>query len=97
MKQAEIDIPVPDSGSLKRDLTTALQNVARQLRDIDGKIVASLFAEAQLSDKYRPVFQAFIERRRRKVRGLIEAAIAKGKLKGGLDMDLILDEFYGPS
>jgi hypothetical protein len=52
VKQAEIDIPVPDSGSFKRDLTTALQNVARQSRDIDGKIVRSLFAEAQLNKKY---------------------------------------------
>lgn len=51
-KQAEIDIPTPDNGSLKKDLKTALQNMARQLRDIDGKILRGLFAEAQFSDKY---------------------------------------------
>jgi hypothetical protein len=70
--------------------------VARQLRDIDGKIVRSLFAEAQLSDKYRPVFQAFIERRRRKVRDIVEAAVAREELEQGLDIDLVLDEIYGP-
>ncbi|MGA3116222.1 MAG: TetR/AcrR family transcriptional regulator [Syntrophobacteraceae bacterium] len=96
VRQAENDIPIPDSGSLKADLTTALQNVARQLRDIDGKIVRSLFAEAQLSDKYRPVFQAFIERRRRKVRDIVEAAVAREELEQGLDIDLVLDEIYGP-
>ncbi len=94
-RQAERDIPVPDTGSLRDDLTTALLKVARQLRTTDGDIVRSLFAEAQLNEKYRPVFQAFIERRRRKVRALVEAAILKGKSKSELDLELIVDEIYG--
>ncbi|MGH6836370.1 MAG: TetR/AcrR family transcriptional regulator [Methylocella sp.] len=95
VRQAEHDIPVPDSGSLREDLTRALLNVARQLRNTDGMIVRSLFAEAQLNENYRPVFRGFIERRRRKVRSLVEAAILKDQLKTELDIDLIVDEIYG--
>ena len=70
--------------------------MARQLRTKDGKIVRSLFAEAQLDDSYRPVFQAFITRRRRGIRQLIEAAMETGQIDQDSDIELIVDEVYGP-
>lgn len=95
-RQAEKDVQVPTRGSFRDILFKTLQNVARQLRESDGIIVCSLFAEAQLSKTYRPIFQGFIRRRRRRVRDLIASAISCGALSQNLDLELALDEIYGP-
>lgn len=95
-RQAEEDIPVRDTGALSRDLHDAVLGVAKQLRTKDDRIVRSLFAEAQLDDTYRPLFQTFILRRRRAVRTLVASAVKRGEIRQGLDIDLIVDEIYGP-
>lgn len=81
----------------------ALPALRQQLRDIAAAlgsrtgrsvtlILAAADAETELSKAFR---HHFILERRAEGRRLLDSAAARGEIRAGLDLDLVLDELYG--
>lgn len=91
-------LPAPDTGSLVGDLTLLYEVSSRALRHpVASQIVPDLFAEAARN----PDLQEALERALREgqqgiANGVLDAALARGELRAGLDGDLALDLVSGP-
>lgn len=91
-------IPVPDVGSVRDDLKIFLQRlfvVQRITRT--GQTMAGLIAETQTAPDLAEAFRKqFIAERRAVVSQILERGTARGELRAGLDLDLVVDAIYGP-
>ncbi|SRR5271166_1320605 len=87
----------PDTGSLRTDMSQQMCQLVRVFRSRRGRIVSAILAAGQ-SD--REVIAAFRERflkpRRREAYATLRRGIARGELRKGMDLDLLLDSLYGP-
>ncbi len=90
-------VPATDTGDLKKDLLSFLRRSGRVLRDTaTGRTLASLMAEAQSDPDFRAAFrEQFLEVRRDALLELLEAGVARGQLRKGLELDLVLDALFG--
>lgn len=90
-------VPATDTGNLEKDLLAFLRRSGRVLRDTStGRTLASLMAEAQSDPDFRAAFrEQFLEVRRKALLELLEAGVARGQLRKGLDLDLVLDALFG--
>jgi AcrR family transcriptional regulator len=89
--------PLPDTGSLHRDLLTALRAWIKAVKGTaTGRILAGLIAEVQhdpeLSGEWRERFVAVV---RDQHRVMLERAIERGEIAAGCDTDVVLDVLYG--
>jgi AcrR family transcriptional regulator len=87
----------PDTGSVTRDLEHIANTVVRlQTRTVAGPALLGLIAEAQLNPATRAAFLAeFAERRREVTRRVLRRAIERGELRGGTNVDLVIDALGG--
>jgi AcrR family transcriptional regulator len=87
----------PDTGSVRRDLSQQMRQVIKIFLSRRGRILAAILAAGQ-SDK--DLITAFRERfmrpRRQEAYVTLRRGIARGELRKGVDLDLLLDSLYGP-
>ena len=90
-------LKVPDTGDVARDLNAVVMEVIRlQTRTAAGAAFLGLLAEAQSDPASREAFLAeFAERRRGVTRRVLERAAARGELRPGTDVDLVIDALGG--
>lgn len=97
LSAASARLPLPDTGSVKKDIVIHAMGLAIILRSPEGKVIIELIGEGQvdagLAEAYRTRFFA---PRRQEGRQLIERGIARGELKADLDIGCTLDLLYGP-
>lgn len=91
-------VSVPNTGSLRADLNVFLQAVFAAHKTMKfGPTMASLVAAIQtdpiLSEEFR---EQFITKRRDAVRQMLERAVERGELRASLDLEVVVDEVYGP-
>jgi AcrR family transcriptional regulator len=95
--KADIQITVPDLGSLEADLRAGLQDsfaLARVPEVIE--LLRALMAEAQLDPAFAERFRAqFLHRRRRMLRVILERAGARGELPPGVPVETLIDVVLG--
>jgi AcrR family transcriptional regulator len=90
-------IPVPDKGSLKRDLEIFLTATFIRLNETSGPIARGLIADAALDAEFNEVMRnVFIAKRRLALREILERGVRRGELAKRADLELIVDLFYGP-
>ena len=94
---AQRELRDPDTGDVFRDLKAIAATVVRlQTRTVAGPALVGLIAEAHLNPDSRRAFLAeFADRRRAVTRLVLHRAIARGELRRGTDVDLVIDAVGG--
>src|SRR5205807_7696036 len=92
------DVPIPDTGSTRRDLVVLLRTIIDVLTTTNaGAITAAMVAECSRNPELAHAFRTgFVALRRAAVVDLIERGIARGDLRPDVDRDLIVDLLVAP-
>jgi AcrR family transcriptional regulator len=95
--KADIDIEVPDLGSLEADLRTALRDGFALARVPEvTELLRALMAEAQVDPAFAERFRtAFLHRRRRMLRVILGRAAERGQLPPGVPVETLIDVVLG--
>ena len=90
--------PMPDTGSLKGDLTSRLRSWVRIVNGTaTGRTLKALLSEAQRDDELAVVWREhFTKPVRAEAKLLVERAKARGEISQRTDADVLLDLVYGP-
>src|SRR6476646_900771 len=94
---AQRELRDPDTGEVGRDLKAIAATVVRlQTGTVAGPALIGLIAETHLNPDTRGAFLAeFADRRRAVTRLVLRRAIARGELRRGTDVDLVIDAVGG--
>jgi len=94
----ESEIPVPDTGSLRKDLEQQLINVVDMLtKTSHGPAIAGLIAEIQSNERVGEAFREnFLRSRREAAFTVLRRGRERGELNKGIDFDVAVDSLYGP-
>ena len=89
--------PLPDTGSLRGDLLSALHAWVRAVTQTAmGPMLTGLIAEAQHDPELRGAWRArVLEPLRTQHRIMLDRAIARGEIPASVDRDVVLDLFFG--
>jgi AcrR family transcriptional regulator len=91
------DNPAADTGSIRKDLETAVNTLLRAFVGPLGRALAGLVADmAQDVSLARIIRRQVLGRRRKSMREALERAQVRGEVKHGLDVELVLDMLTGP-
>ena len=91
-------LPVPDLGRVRADLERFMHAACRTLsRTPAGKTMAALMAYAQHDAAFaRRWRKEWIDSRRAALRSILVRGQDRGELRKDLDLELLIDGFYGP-
>ena len=88
--------PLEETGELEQDLRTFLHRSVLGAREPVGRLLAALMAEAQRDPQFAESFRAgFLAKRRAVLRELLEHAAERGELKPDVDLDFLVELFFG--
>jgi AcrR family transcriptional regulator len=89
--------PLPDTGSLRGDLLSALQAWVRAVTQTAmGPMLTGLIAEAQHDPELRGAWRdRVLEPLRGQHRIMLDRAIERGEIPASVDRDVVLDLFFG--
>lgn len=94
--QAEVDVPVPDTGALESDLEAFLQATFEEARTKYARALRGLAAEALLDPEFASLYwETFVKKRRGSFAELVERGQERGELREDADLTLIMDMIYG--
>jgi AcrR family transcriptional regulator len=96
-KTIKADAPLPNTGSLERDLEEFLLKMFVGLvKTGAGRVIASLFSEAQANCEFDSAFRSeYLGPRRDALRQILEKGKDRKELGPDVDLDLAIDSFYG--
>jgi AcrR family transcriptional regulator len=89
--------PLPDTGTLRGDLTAALRAWVRAVTVTPmGSVLAGLIGEAQNDPSLRAAWRdRVLEPLRRRHRIMLDRAVARGEISASVDQEVVLDLFFG--
>jgi AcrR family transcriptional regulator len=95
---AEVQRPLPDTGSLRGDLLALTRPWVRLLASRPfGRVMAALLVQVQSDPEFAEEYRArFVEPRRDQAREIFALAIARGEIPADTEVELALDLLYGP-
>jgi AcrR family transcriptional regulator len=94
---AVVEMPQPDTGSLREDLVLLMGGLARKMRTTSaGQLLPAVLAEAAVNPHMDEIFCQHVCERRTFVRQAVERGIARGELPPEADVDLMMDLLAGP-
>jgi AcrR family transcriptional regulator len=90
--------PLPDTGSTEDDLRVLMRSTVAMYRDpATSELLSGLVAAMARSEPIaRAVRSGFHGTRRDALRRVLERGVARGELREGLDLELVLDLLGGP-
>ncbi|MCU1483649.1 MAG: regulatory protein TetR [Actinomycetia bacterium] len=92
-----VDEEVPDTGTLRGDLTVMLQQLVDFLGQSDaGRVLPSLIDAAERDAELHELRQVHIAQRRGTFEHVLRRGIDRGELDAGTDLDLVTDLLVGP-
>jgi AcrR family transcriptional regulator len=90
------ELRFPDTGSVRKDVSTQMKHLVRILRGRRGRIVAALIGGGQSDPELIKAFRdRFMMPRRLEAYEILRRAIDRGELREDIDMDALLDTLYG--
>ncbi|WP_110954429.1 TetR/AcrR family transcriptional regulator [Anaerosinus massiliensis] len=90
-------LPVPNTGSVREDIITQIENLADFLMSREGKVINELIAEGQFNTKIAEEYRLrYFNPRRLDSRRILERGVERGELRKELDVELCIDLIYGP-
>jgi len=91
------ELPLRDTGSLRKDLTTQMQNFARVLSGRGGRMLRSFLVAARCDPEVAEAFRSiWSDPRRAEAKSMLRQKQATGQLRQDADLDLVIDSLYGP-
>jgi AcrR family transcriptional regulator len=89
--------PLPDTGSLRGDLVSALRTWVRAVTSTPaGRLLASLIGSAQQDAELHAAWRdRVLEPLRAQHRIMLERAVARGEIPASTDSEVVLDLFFG--
>jgi AcrR family transcriptional regulator len=97
LRQADDNIGLPDTGSLRTDLISYVSETCRILSGPVGEVVARLMAEAQFDAAFADTFrQKLIDSRRQALASLLRRGAERGEIPRDADHEWLADLIYGP-
>jgi AcrR family transcriptional regulator len=91
------ELPLRDTGSLRNDLTTQMQNFARVLSGRGGRMLRSFLVAARCDPEVAEAFRSiWSDPRRAEAKSMLRQKQATGQLRKDADLDLVIDSLYGP-
>ena len=89
--------PLPDTGTLRGDLTAALRAWVRAVTTTSmGPMLTGLIAEAQHDPELHAAWRdRVVEPLRSQYRIMLDRAIARGEIPASVDREVVLDLFFG--
>jgi AcrR family transcriptional regulator len=91
------ELPLRDTGSLRQDLTTQMQNFARVLSGRGGRMLRSFLVAARCDPEVAEAFRSlWSDPRRAEAKQMLRQKQSNGQLRRDADLDLVLDSLYGP-
>jgi AcrR family transcriptional regulator len=95
-RNARMELPSPDTGTLEGDLLGLLGATFRAAGEsATAGMLRTLAAEAPANPHIAELLQRYTASRRAVLRGLLERGLARGELAPDTDLDLIVDQIYG--
>ncbi|MGE5703718.1 MAG: TetR/AcrR family transcriptional regulator [Clostridia bacterium] len=95
--QCELEIPVPNRGSVRDDLLEYVQNTCNLLNGPTGRMITALIVESQFDEDFSRLFhEEFISSRREALISILRKGVERGELKAPHDFDFAADLCYGP-
>ena len=94
--RAEQALPIPDTGSLHRDLVQLLERVIAFLQSPLGAGLARVSAAVPVGGPLDEARRTYWAQRLDHAHGIIRRAIARGELPADADAALVLDTLLGP-
>lgn len=96
LSAAAARLPVPDTGSVFRDILEHATNMARFTRSREGSVLLEIIGEGQVDSALAEAFRTrYVQPRRLEVHGILEEGLRRGELKKDLDFALFTDLIYG--
>lgn len=93
----QLEIPVPDHGSVRQDLLEYIGNTCKLLNGPIGKMIAALIVETQFDEEFSLMFNIeFISTRREALTSILKKGIEQGAIKTSHDLNFLVDLCYGP-
>ncbi|MDT0125023.1 TetR/AcrR family transcriptional regulator [Paenibacillus sp. RRE4] len=90
-------LPVPDTGSVFKDVRIHVGNLVQFLTSDEGKVITQIIGEGQsdpiLAEETR---SRYIRPRRREAWEILEKGVKRGELKEVQNIGLYIDMIYGP-
>ena len=97
LKASIADFEVHATGSLRDDLTSYVNGMITWLREQTGRVMAGLSAEIQHNAELAEALRAnLVAPRRAAMRAALETAEARGAIRAGVDVEVVLDQLVGP-
>jgi AcrR family transcriptional regulator len=90
------EVPVPDTGSLRSDLTRALNDLIGAVTEPLGRASVALIAYATTHPDTAHQGVSPQENRRRATRQIVERAVERGEVPASIGADLLLDLISAP-
>jgi AcrR family transcriptional regulator len=91
------EIEIPDSGSIRQDLSVLMRKAASLYRGRSGRIMPALVAAmARHPQVASAVRGGFLASRRHALRVVLDRAVERGEVREDLDPELALDFLGGP-
>jgi len=89
-------VDVPDSGTLRGDLSALLHGARETFAHGRGQFVATLLREAGHHPEITDLLDAILHTRRQAYRRVLARATARGELDPSVDQELLIDMLMGP-
>ena len=96
LSEMMIEAPDPDTGSAREDLRSVLHGVAHFFSGPSGRVYAELVGEGQTDPVVQKELQSLVARRRELIRVIWARGVARGELRGDIDVDAAIDLVFGP-
>jgi AcrR family transcriptional regulator len=91
------EVPLPDTGSFIGDVRDYLQHICAFFENqLSRPAIAGLLAEAQCNAELARAFQdQLLMQRRTVLRTILERGVSRGELRGGVDLEVLMDMIHG--
>jgi AcrR family transcriptional regulator len=94
---AQERIPMPNTGSVEKDLLLQLGNLSDFLETDKGRVITELIAQGQFDSDVANAYRTrYFAPRRLAAREILQRGIERGELKKDLDMELSIDLIFAP-
>ena len=97
MEQPGLQNIVPTTATASESIVKQIENLIRQLRGQNGRIIAGIIAEGQSNaETSNMLYENFLKERIENLYSKIEEGKAAGEFKAAMDSDIAVDLLLGP-
>jgi AcrR family transcriptional regulator len=91
-----VDVPTPDTGSVREDLIILLGGLAGKMRGTVAQLLPAVLAEAAVNPEMGETFRQLAGERRARCYNVVVRGMERGELRSDIDADVVTDMLAGP-